>query len=111
MAVMAFGLLRTVVGAWNAGVARSSANRMIARHRVSFIFPLPTADRAEIERVPGVTTVSWANWFGGGYGPDPNDFNNFWARFAVGPETSFNVYPEYIAAPEQLPASMADHSG
>src|SRR6266850_5303645 len=74
---------------WNAGVAGSSANRMIVRHRVSFIFPLPTADRAEIERVPGVTTVSWANWFGGVYGPDPNDFKNFWPRMAVDPETWF----------------------
>jgi putative ABC transport system permease protein len=110
-AVMAFGLLRTIVGAWNAGVASSSANRMIVRHRVSFIFPLPTADRVEIERVPGVTTVSWANWFGGAYGADPNDFKNFWPRMAVDPETWFKVYPEFIVAPDQLDAFLKDRSG
>jgi putative ABC transport system permease protein len=110
-AVMAFGLLRTIVGAWSAGVAGSSANRMIVRHRVSFILPLPTSDRAEIERVPGVTTVSWANWFGGVYGPDPNDFKNFWPRMAVDPETWFKVYPEFIVAPDQLDAFMKDRSG
>src|SRR5690349_10475862 len=78
-AVMAFGLLRTIVGAWNAGVANSSENRMIVRHRVSFIFPLPQADRLELEKVPGVVGVTWSNWFGGVYG-DPNDFKNFWPR-------------------------------
>jgi putative ABC transport system permease protein len=109
-AVMAFGLLRTIVGAWNAGVAGSSANRMIVRHRVSFIFPLPTADRPEIAKVPGVTSVSWANWFGGVYG-DPNDFKNFWPRFAVDPDTWFQMYPEFVVPPDQLAAFMKDRSG
>jgi putative ABC transport system permease protein len=108
-AVMAFGLLRTIVGAWNAGVAGSSANRMIVRHRVSFIFPLPTADRSEIAKVPGVTNLSWANWFGGAYG-DPNDFKNFWPRMAVDPETWFQVYPEFVVPPDQLAAFLKDRS-
>ena len=109
-AVMAFGLLRTIVGAWNAGVDASSANRMIMRHRVSFIFPLPTADRPAIAKVPGVTNVAMANWFGGVYG-DPNDFKNFWPRFAVDPATWFQVYPEFIVPPDQLAAFAADRSG
>jgi putative ABC transport system permease protein len=108
-AVMAFGLLRTIVGAWNAGVSNSAANRMIVRHRVSFIFPLPTADRAEIAKVPGVTNVSWANWFGGVYG-DPNDFKNFWPRMAVDPETWFQVYPEFVVAADQLADFLKDRS-
>lgn len=109
-AVMAFGLLRTIVGAWNAGVTGSSANRMIVRHRVSFIFPLPNADGAQIAKVPGVSTVSWANWFGGVYG-DPNDFKNFWPRLAVDPDTWFQVYPEFVVAPDQLAAFAQDRSG
>jgi putative ABC transport system permease protein len=109
-AVMAFGLLRTIVRAWNAGVANSSANRMIVRHRVSFIFPLPQADRPEILRVPGVTTVSWANWFGGVYG-DAADFRNFWPRMAVDPDTWFQVYPEFQVPPDQLAAFQKDRSG
>ncbi len=109
-AVMAFGLLRTIVGAWNSGVAASSANRMIVRHRVSFIFPLPTADRQEIAKVSGVTNVSWANWFGGVYG-DPNDFKNFWPRMAVDPETWFQMYPEFTVAADQQAAFLKDRSG
>ena len=102
-AVMAFGLIRTIVGAWNAGVAGAAANRMITRHRVSLIFPLPLPYRDEIARVPGVTAVAWANWFGGVYG-DRNDFKNFWPRFAVDPETFFDLYPEFEVPPDQLAA-------
>jgi len=100
-AVMAFGLIRTIVGAWNAGVAASAANRMITHHSVSFIFPVPLPYRQQILRVPGVAAVSWANWFGGVYG-DPNDFKNFWPRLAIDPETFFDLYPEFQVPPDQL---------
>ncbi len=100
-AVMAFGLIRTIVGAWHAGVAASSANRMITRHSVSFIFPVPLPYRQTLARVPNVAAVSWANWFGGVYG-DPNDFKNFWPRLAVDPDTYFDLYPEFQVPPDQL---------
>jgi putative ABC transport system permease protein len=102
-AVMAFGLIRTIVGAWNAGVAASAANRMITRHSVSFIFPVPLPYRQTLVRVPNVAAVSWANWFGGVYG-DPNDFKNFWPRLAVDPDTYFDLYPEFQLPPDQLAA-------
>src|SRR5258705_3464094 len=102
-AVMAFGLIRTIVGAWNAGVAASSANRMITRHSVSFIFPVPLPYRQTLARVPNVAAVSWANWFGGVYG-DTNDFKEFWPRLAVDPDTHFELYPEIQLPPEQLAA-------
>ncbi|HVH09785.1 MAG TPA: FtsX-like permease family protein [Gemmatimonadales bacterium] len=102
-AVMAFGLIRTIVDAWNAGVTGAAANRMITRHRVSLVFPIPLPYKDEIAKIPGVTGVSWAHWFGGVYG-DPNDFKNFWARFAVDPETFFDLYPEYQVPPDQMAA-------
>src|SRR5437868_14283455 len=76
-AVMAFGLIRTIVGAWNAGVTGAAANRMITRHRVSLIFPIPLPYRDEIARAPGVTPVSWAKWFGRASG-EPNDLKYLW---------------------------------
>jgi len=108
-AVMAFGLIRTIVGAWNAGVTASATNRMITRHRVSIIFPVPLVDRDQIARVPGVTALSWANWFGGVYG-DPNDFKNFWPRFAVDADTYFDLYPEFIVPKDQLAAFKQERS-
>ncbi len=108
-AVMAFGLIRTIVGAWNAGVAASAANRMITHHSVSFIFPVPLPYRQQIARVPGVAAVSWANWFGGVYG-DPNDFKNFWPRLAVDPATFFDLYPEFQVSPDQLAAFQKERN-
>lgn len=102
-AVLAFGLIRTIVTAWNAGVTASAANRMITRHRVSIIFPVPLVDRTQIARVAGVAGLSWANWFGGVYG-NANDFKNFWPRFAVDANTYFDLYPEFVVPPDQLEA-------
>src|SRR3989442_6706584 len=70
---------------------------------VSLIFPIPLPYRHEIAGVPGVTGISWANWFGGVYG-EPNDFKNFWPRFAVDPDTYFDLYPEFQLPPDQLAA-------
>ena len=98
IAVMAFGLLRTVVTAWSAGVEASAANRLITRQAVSFIFPLPYSYRDQIAKIPGVNAVTFANWFGGVY----IDKNQFFARMAVDAETNFDLYPEFLVPPDQL---------
>ena len=98
VAVMAFALLRTVVTAWYAGVEASAANRLISRHAVSFVFPLPLAYRDRIARVPGVNKVTYAIWFSGVY----VDKNQFFARLAVDSETFFDVYPEFLIDKEQF---------
>ena len=41
VAILAFGLLRTVIGAWYAGVEAASASRLVTRNAISIIFPLP----------------------------------------------------------------------
>jgi putative ABC transport system permease protein len=66
IAILAFGLLRTVIGAWYVGVERSSANRLVTRNAVSMTFSLPLSYREKIAQVAGVTQVSVGNWFGGG---------------------------------------------
>jgi putative ABC transport system permease protein len=100
IAVMAFALLRTVVTAWYAGVEASAANRLITRHAVSFVFPLPVAYRDRIAQVPGVEKVTFAVWFSGVY----IDKNQFFARLAVDSETFFDVYPEFLIEKEQFEA-------
>ena len=98
VAVMAFALLRTVVTAWYAGVEASAANRLISRHAVSFVFPLPLAYRDRIARVPGVNKVTYAIWFSGVY----VDKNQFFARLGVDSETFFEVYSEFLIDKEQF---------
>jgi putative ABC transport system permease protein len=96
IAVMAFGVLRTVVDMYYEGLEATAANRLITRQSVSYIFPLPYSYRDQIAKIPGVETVSFANWFGGTY----VDKNNFFARMAVDPETILDVYPEYQLEPK-----------
>jgi putative ABC transport system permease protein len=100
IAVIAFGLLRTVVTAWYIGVEGSSANRLVTRHAVSFIFPLPYSYRDKIAQIPGVSTITFANWFGGIY----KDKNQFFARIAADDETIFDVYPEFVVSKDELAA-------
>ncbi|MBI3606824.1 MAG: ABC transporter permease [Nitrospirae bacterium] len=98
IAVLAFAMLRTIVAAWYAGVEASQQNRLVTRNAVSLAFPLPLAYRDRIAQVPGVTQVSYANWFGGVY----IDEKNFFAQFAVDAPTWFRLYSEYHVSPAQM---------
>jgi putative ABC transport system permease protein len=96
VALLAFGLIRTVISSWYAGVEASAQNRLVVRSAVSLIQPLPLAYREQLAKVPGVKSVGYANWVGAYYG-DPN---NFFANFAVD-EAYLDMYPELVVPPEQ----------
>ncbi len=98
VAVMAFGLLRTVVSAWGSGVEASSADRLVTRDAVTIINPLPLSYYNQIKQVPGVKQLTYMNWFGGTY----IDQSHFFARYAVDPTTFFSVYPEYLVGNKSL---------
>ncbi|MHB8108511.1 MAG: ABC transporter permease [Syntrophorhabdaceae bacterium] len=104
IALLAFGLLRTVIDAWYAGVEASSAYRLVTRNAVSIIFPLPLSYKDRIRQVDGVSNVSWGNWFGGIY----IDEKNFFANFAVDARTYFDLYREYALPDDQKTAFMRD---
>ena len=97
VALIAFGILRTVVTAWHAGLDASSTTRLVTRQAVSFIFPLPYAYKEKIQNIPGVEEVSYANWFGGVY----IDKSNFFSRLAIDANTFFDVYPEYLLSKQE----------
>ncbi len=67
VAILAFGLLRTVISSFYAGVEAASASRLVTRNAISIIFALPISYAEKIRQVEGVKTVSWGNWFGGIY--------------------------------------------
>ncbi|HAO21241.1 MAG: ABC transporter ATP-binding protein [Desulfobacteraceae bacterium IS3] len=102
--ILAFGMLRTVISAWYAGVAASSANRLVTRNAISLIFSLPISYKEKIRSVNGVSIVSYGNWFGGIYIEE----KNFFANFAVEPVTYLNLYPEFILSEEQKTAFFRD---
>ena len=107
IAILAFGLLRTVITTWYMGVEASSANRLWTRNAVSLIFPLPISYKEKIRQVEGVKFVSHASWFGGVY----IDEKNFFANFAVEPESYMDAYSEYYIPSEQRAALLRDRKG
>ncbi|PKL84123.1 MAG: ABC transporter ATP-binding protein [Ignavibacteriae bacterium HGW-Ignavibacteriae-3] len=106
IAVIAFGLLRTVVTIWDSSVDAAGADRLITRQAVSFIFPLPVAYKTKIEAVPGVESVCGAVWFGGTY----KDKSNFFARVAMD-DNFFELYPEFIVSEEDFNRYKNERNG
>ncbi|HOP40327.1 MAG TPA: ABC transporter permease [Geobacteraceae bacterium] len=104
IAILAFGMLRTFINAWYAGVDASSASRLVTRNAISLVFPLPISYKDRIRQVDGVKTVSYGSWFGGIY----IDEKNFFPNFAVEIENYLKLYPEFVLPPEQLNAVVHD---
>ncbi len=107
IAILAFGLLRTVISAWYSGVEASSATRLVTRNSVSLIFPLPLSYRDRIRQISNVKTISYGTWFGGVYVEEKNFFPNF----AVDPKTFFELYPEFNLSPNEKEAFFSDRKG
>jgi putative ABC transport system permease protein len=107
VAVLAFGLLSTLVDAWYAGVSAAAANRLVIRHAISLSFSLPIAYLEKIRAVDGVKAGSHMTWFGGIY----IDRKNFFANFAVDPRSFLEVYPEFVLSEDQKTAFLKDRKG
>ncbi len=107
VAIAAFGLLRTIVDAWYAGVDATSSVRLVTRNSISLVFPLPLNYAQRMRQVDGVTGVSWGNWFGGVYVSE----RNFFPQFAVDAASYLDMYPEYVLPPAEQKAFLADREG
>ena len=107
VAIAAFGMLRTIVDAWYAGANASSSARLVTRSSVSLVFALPLTYAQKIRQVPGITSVAWANWFGGVYINE----RNFFAQFAISAPTYLAMYPEFVLPDDERRAFLADRVG
>jgi putative ABC transport system permease protein len=86
-ASLVFVFLRTVLGAWYANSEASASDRVVARNAISITQTLPLSYKDRIAQVPGVTKVTWSNWFGGVY----KDRKNFFAQFAIDAQSGLDV--------------------
>ena len=107
VAICAFGLLRTIVDAWYAGVEGTSSTRLITRNSISLTFPLPLSYAERLRSVEGVTGLSWSNWFGGVYITE----RNFFPQFAVDAPSYLALYPEYVLNDDEKKAFLLDRQG
>ena len=97
-AFLLFGLLDAVRTSFaQAGQSANGAQRLQTGSKLSFIQTLPQSLQARMQQVPGVKTVTYANWFGGAY----QDPHNQVFSFAVAPNY-LDVYPE-------MSVSQAEH--
>jgi putative ABC transport system permease protein len=107
VAILAFGLLSTVVTAWYANAEAASNARLVTRNAISLAFSVPLSYKQKIRAVEGVKDVSYANWFGGIY----KEPKNFFPQFAVDPESYLRIYSDYLLPEEQLRNFIRDRKG
>ncbi|CAN5239135.1 ABC transporter permease [soil metagenome] len=107
VAIVAFGLLQTVVRAWYAGSDAASASRLVTRNSISLTFSMPKYYEERIRGIQGVKSVAVSNWFGGVW----RDPRNFFAQFAVDVPTFFAQYPEFVVDPQQMTDLLRDRQG
>ncbi|MEI7612895.1 MAG: FtsX-like permease family protein [Betaproteobacteria bacterium] len=107
VAVLAFGLLSTVVEAWYAGAEGASNARLVVRNAISLVFPMPLTYRQKIRQIDGVRAITVANWFGGIY----KEPKNFFPQFAVEASTYLDLYPEFVLTEEERKEFIRDRKG
>lgn len=88
VAALAFVFLRTLLAAWYADSESSASDRIVTRNAISITQPLPLSYRDRIAQVPGVSKVTYSNWFGGIY----KEPKNFFAQFALDGKTALDVF-------------------
>lgn len=76
-------------------------SRLITRNKTSLVFPLPMSQLERLRAVPGVSAVTWSNWFGG---TDPVDPRNFYAQFAIDAPTYLPMYDTDLEIVDASPA-------
>ena len=107
VAFVLFSYLAAIRKAFEMGVSVAGADRLVVRHKVSIIQPLPMSYQARIEQVDGVAETCQASWFGGIYKDPRNQFG----QIAVEPQKFMDIYPEFVLKPAEKAAWLATRTG
>jgi putative ABC transport system permease protein len=99
IAVLTFITLRTLVFSWTSSAELAAKDRVVTRHKVTFVMTMPRKYIDDVRQTKGVRVATFANWFGG---KDPKHEQEFFGTFAVDRDTYFQVYDEMVVAPEDL---------
>jgi putative ABC transport system permease protein len=106
IALVLYGFLMVVQGAFSMGVEVAGVDRLILMHKVSLLQLLPVSYLQQIRATPGVTHAGHSTWFGGTYQDNANQF----AVIATDPDY-FAMYPEAEIPEDQLKAWEMDRQG
>jgi putative ABC transport system permease protein len=108
VAFVLFAYLATIRKSFEMGATVAGANRLVVRHKVSLIQPLPQSYEARIEQIPGVQDATEAAWFGGIY---IDERHTRFAQIAVEPEEFLAIYPEFLLPEAQKKAWFSTRTG
>jgi putative ABC transport system permease protein len=106
IAFFLFGLLIVLHVAFSQH-GQAGTNRLVVVNKVSIIRPLPYSYKSRLEGVAGVTGVTFMSWFGGIYQDERNSF----PQYAIDQSTYLKMFPEFVVAPDQWQAFLADREG
>ena len=107
VAMLLFGLLAVIHGAFTGGVDNAGVDRLMVINKTSIIQPLPISYRDQILRIPGVKAITFDIWFGGIY----QDPKNFFPSFVIDTANQRVVYPELAVTDAEWNAFLADREG
>jgi putative ABC transport system permease protein len=107
VAFLLFAYLAAIRNAFRFGTSVAGANRLVTRHRVTLIQPLPQSYERRIEQIPGVKDAMQQAWFGGLY----QDKQVQWGQIAVVPAEFFPMYPEFLLPESQKQAFIKTRTG
>jgi putative ABC transport system permease protein len=107
VAFMLFAYLGAIRQGFSQGIDVAGLDRLIVRHKVSLIQPLPVAYESRIEQVEGVVDAIHQSWFGGVYQKP----TNFFPQMPVEPEEYLAMYPEMVLSDDERKAWLATRSG
>jgi putative ABC transport system permease protein len=99
--------LRTLITTLEAGAAHADPRRLDVMSASGLFVELPLSYQAKIERVPGVEMTTKFQWFGGYF----RSQKNFFAQFAIDPETMFDMYPECKLSTDEIEAMKKTRTG
>jgi putative ABC transport system permease protein len=108
VSIVAFLFLRTVVTAWTVGADFAVKDRLVTRHKITFVMTLPKRYITDVRATPHVRVATFANWFGG---KDPKHDSEFFATIAVDSDTYFKVFDDFGVAPAAMDTWMHDPEG
>lgn len=108
VAMLTFILLRTMIYAWASAADYAAKDRVVTRHKVTFIMPLPLNYMRTLRDSNLVKETTFATWFGG---KDPKHDQEFFGSLAVETDTYFKVMSEMAVPDAEMAAWKEDRSG
>ncbi len=108
VSVLAFLLLRTVISSLSSGGDWAAKDRLVTRHKVTFVLSLPKRYDEDVRGFPHVKAATWATWFGG---KDPQHDREFFGTFAVDATTYLGVFSEIKVPDDQVETWRHDRQG